>query len=413
MASKWQFRHAGPIYIAQLCAALMPLVVAPVVIRSLGLEVFGLYATLMTASQLGLIISEYSFDAVGPRILAESRSSNSHTYCAVLSAKLPLICIGAIFGAISFYLIAGELPNTLEFVGISFVIMGSALLSPWFLIATGKIYFYSFLIGGARIVSAFTIILSTLVMKDSGIDGSWIFVMYATPVLLTGCLVLYQTNERPFAIRRNRHGIALLRHGFPAFLGTSAISIQNMFGQFIIGLVAGPVNLGVYNAIDRPARTLSASLKPIFQTLYPHVVALHRADPAEAQRFIYTSFGIAAALGVPVLLFCALFSKDIIGLIYGADLLEYHFLFVIIVAWLFIGVLNNFAGIQGLQATGRDKVYSAGMWLSLLIAIVGSFSSIGLTPYSFYVATSIAAGELAALTVYLAVMWRANARCSQ
>ena len=397
-------------YVAQACAALLPLVVAPIVIRTFGLEVFGAYASLMAATQFGLIISEYSFDAVGPRILLQGQGRDEPIYELILSAKLPLMLVGSVGAGASFFLFTGQFPNLIGFVSIAALVIGTAALSQWLLIATGRILLCSILIGGARLLSAFAIVLSAIFLRDSDIDGTKLFAMYAAPVALAGFIVFFVVSRRPRHIIPNHRAFALLRDGFPAFLGASAVSIQNIFGQFIVGFVAGPVSLGIYNAIDRPARMLSASLKPIFQTLYPYAVKLHQTDPRKAIRFNSSSLLVAAVLGTPVVALCALFSETIVGTIYGPAMIGHHHLLAIIVSWIFLGILNNFVGIQGLLAAGKDKAYSGGMWLSLLVALIGSFVFMESEPYSHYVASSIAIGELTALALYSAILWGSNAR---
>lgn len=406
---KWKFSQAAPIYAAQLCAGLMTLIVAPVVIRTLGLEIFGVYASLVTASQMGLIISEYSFDAVGPRLLADRPSADTKIYHEVLAAKLPTMLAGIGFGMMIFSLITGNLPNAFDMTSIALLMGGTALLSPWFFIATQRTVLYASLFGGARIFSAVAIVLSIVVMERDALDGSVIFALYAMPIGIVGCVALYFTSRNGYTTRFGLENLRLLKHGIPAFLGTSAISIQNIFGQFIIGLVAGPSSLGIYNAMDRPARILSSTLKPIFQTLYPHVVRLHKEDPDEAWRFNLANVRLAAILSLPVLVICAIFSEPIIALVYGDELVEYHRLLPIIIAWIVLGILNNFVGIQALQAAGRDKVYSLGMWLSVAIAVTGSLLSIAATPYVYFVAASVVAGEFAAFLIYSFVILRSNA----
>jgi O-antigen/teichoic acid export membrane protein len=406
---KWKFSQAAPIYAAQLCAGLMTLIVVPVVIRTLGLEIFGVYASLLTASQIGLIVSEYSFDAVGPRLLADQPSTATETYHKVLAAKLPTMIAGIALGLVTYRLITGNLPNAMDATGIVFVIVGMALLSPWFLIATQRTVLYASLVGGARVFSTVAIVLSAVFLQRDKVDGSTIFALYALPIGIAGFVSIYITARDGFTLKVTSENLRLLKHGFPAFLGTSAISIQNIFGQFMIGLIAGPSSLGIYNAMDRPARFLSSTLKPIFQTLYPHVVRLHKEDPEEAWRFTFANLRLAAIFLLPVLVICTIFSKSIIAFVYGDEMVEYHRLLPIIVAWISLGILNNFLGIQALQAAGRDKIYSLGMWLSLAIAITGSLLSIAATPYVYFVAASIVAGEFAALLIYSVVVSRSNA----
>lgn len=409
MSRKWRFNQAAPIYVAQLCAALMTLIVAPIVVRNLGLEIFGVYASLLTASQMGLIISEYSFDAVGPRLFAERPSQGTKIYYEVIVAKLPTIFAGIGFSITTLVLITGKLPSILDIVNLAFVIVGTAMLSPWYFIASQRTMLYASLVGGARIFSTVAVLLSIFFIKTGTLDGSAIFSLYAMPIGIAGCAAFYLTSRTGITISFDLGSLQLLKQGLPAFLGSSAISIQNIFSQFIIGLVAGPSNLGIYNAIDRPARILSSTLKPIFQTLYPHVARLHKEDPEEARRFNLSNLRFAAIMLTPVLVISTIFSEPIIVNVYGEQLTEYHHLLPIIIAWLVLGILNNFVGIQALQAAGRDKVYGLGMWLSLTIAVVGSVIFLTAKPYAYFVAGSVLAGEFAAFLVYSVVMLRTNA----
>jgi PST family polysaccharide transporter len=177
-------------------------------------------------------------------------------------------------------------------------------------------------------------------------------------------------------------------------------ALQNVLASLLIGVFSGPVALGAYNAIDRIARTASAALKPIFQTLYPHMALLHKKDRLNAKRVMTKYLVIVIVLILFVISLSVPISKYLIYYIYGSKLISYSSLLIILLVWLSFGIINNMIGIQGLLASGRDVEYTIGIWICVITSIVTGLLSVGKQDFIYWVGASVALGELLALIYY-------------
>lgn len=404
----WSLLSASPIYIAQTIAAIMPLVIAPIIIQKLGIEVFGVYSSLLIVSQVSLIISEYSFDALGPRLIAKSQltPSNPHKtlYLKVLIAKVPLSLVGLLLGIIASRIILGRMPGLGEVTGISLMIVGTAFCGSWYLLSTNKIFYLAALIIGSKISSI--IIISAFIYTSESIEPYMLFLATVVPWSVGGIIVAFKTMPRV-----NNYtdlllpSLRLIKQGRVAFLGSLGGAAQNIVGALLVGTFSGPSSLGVYNAIDRIARTLSAGLKPIFQTLYPYMAKLSATQRGLARRKLVLFTRISVISGVIAYIFFDYTGLYMLTVFYGRDVASYHWLLNILIMWLIFGVLNNFIGIQGLLASGRDHEYGIGMWSGLLSTVFIGLYGVGGENYIYWVGLSVALGEVVSFTINSYSYW--------
>ncbi|WP_148872425.1 oligosaccharide flippase family protein, partial [Serratia marcescens] len=78
---------------------ILPLLIIPLLVRVLGVELFGTYILILTVIQYFIIASEYGFNLTATRKIAiniESKQSVSKFFFAVISAKLLIAGIGVI-----------------------------------------------------------------------------------------------------------------------------------------------------------------------------------------------------------------------------------------------------------------------------------------------------------------------------
>lgn len=398
----WSIFSAAPIYLSQIFSALLPLIIAPLVIKKYGLGVFGHYAALLTISQLVLVLSEYSFDIIGPRLIKKNSNNirlYKKIYTQVLKAKVSLIvlCLPLVF--VVSHIILRRPPELSEFLGHVCMLIGTATFAQWYLISTEKTWFLSWLIIFARAATIFFVLFYLVLGID--LKAGTLYLLHAVPWALIGLVVLasnIQSNNRNF------DGVptvyALLKHGGNAFVANSGGAIQNTLGAFFVGAYAGTVMLGVYSAIDRVARTVSAALKPIFQTMYPHMISVYAHNPILHRRRIGVYIKWFVAFNLLMLTLTAFYGDTLLKYIYGSEVAEYSSLLTILVLWLCFGIFNNILGIQGLLPKGKDRQYSAGIWACVLVTVIISMSTNGFYNYIYWVGAAICFGEMAAFLIF-------------
>lgn len=386
---------AIPLYFAQAASALLPIVIAPVIVRSSGLDVFGQFSSVLVAMQIGLIISEYSFDLIGPRLVAaagERQSAGSmKVYASILIAKIPLGLLGAIAAALVAAVLLRRIPTCVEIASIAMVVSGTAMYASWFHIAIGQTTRLAFLIATGRLATFIWIIL--FIWEYGEIAPDVALVAYSLPWFLVGALI-FVANHRSFESVSWLNSVRLLRTGWIAYLGIAAGALQNILGTLLSGLFYGSEALGVVTAIDRLAKLVTAVLKPVFQVLYPKMVRLHRDNMRVASALVWRCVRWCFGMSLVAMLLACWKGGAALMFIYGEGFGDQRNILVVIVAWLAIGIQNNLVGIQGLLAAGQDRGYTKGILAGTVIALVGGVLSGALDLGLASILGSVILGEL-------------------
>lgn len=403
--SRWSMRSAAPIYVSQAVSALMPLVIAPLIVRHLGLESFGVYAALLVAAQIAFIICEYSFDALGPRLLADGALADAtqprQVYFDIFLAKLLLSLIAVPMAcAVASFSIKRPVSG-LETLGMALITVGNAAQANWFHISMGRSVLVALLTIVGRLCT-FAISLGLILFAGGGTPDLH-FIALAVPWFIGGVTaMLVQRPDWSSLDKARSRAITTLRLGRAAFVGNLASAFQNVVATTMLGLFGGPASLGTYSAVDRLARTASAALKPIFQTLYPVMSKLHREQPAAARKKLGTIAKYLSLASVVLVATSFFWSGPVLSLIYGPALSTHGFLLTLLLLWVCAGTINNFLGIQGALASGDDITYSRTLWLALGVTLTIGLATHGLDHYPYWVAAATVAGELLAVGIFAA-----------
>lgn len=413
MRSKWSLRSALPIYAAQAASAFLPLVLAPLIVRHTGVASFGEYATLWLASQIASLVSEYSFDAVGPRLLSETAPSGVEAqhgiYASVLTAKMLLLLISVPLGYAIAAITLGRHLTLGETTGIACLVFGIAAQANWYHISLGRPLVVAYLTITSKAVTAAGSLY--LVYVTGGGSPEAHFLALALPWFIAGLTVSVSQDYR--GLRAGimiQEAFAHLQRGGAAFAGNSAAAIQNVLGASLIGMFDGAASLGTFSAIDRIARSASACLKPIFQTLYPFMTRLHIEQPEIAQSKILTLVRATCLAGMLILALSFTWADAFLTILYGSQMSGHGLLLTMLVGWLIVGTVNNLLGIQGLLASGRDVEYSRGSWAALIIYVCASVLSRDQPRYPYWIAGAAILSELCATAMFLHSTFRRHGK---
>ena len=389
------------VYVSQGVGALFPLLVAPLIVRSSGLAEFGVYAILLMCAQGGALISEYSFDAYGPRLISSRGGcslSASESFWDILAVKLVLIPFAVLAAIVAAgVLVSGEMGWAVA-IGIVLHVASVAAQAQWHLLSTNQPY----LLAAASIVSRLFSLAAIVVLLKVGSGGAVAFFVATCAGACFGAVVAVAFNRHIRGGIRLVPRMEMLIAAAPAFIGVAGSFVQNFVGQAIAGSIGGPSGAGAFAAVDRIARGLSAGLKPIFMVSYPRMARMHVEEPVRGRRLVL-QVAVCWLLISPIVVFLAVaFGDELLLALYGQVMSGHETLLAILVGWLCIGILNNVLGIQGILASGWDRQYASAMWLGILAAVTSGLVlhlQLGL-PGAMIAALSVLAGEVAIAAYY-------------
>jgi PST family polysaccharide transporter len=367
---------AFPLYLAQFFSAMLPLLLAPLIIKEAGISVFGAFSGYLLVIQISQMLTDYSFDILGTRTLAEKNLNAKVVYTSILFAKLLLLIGFGVITILVFWMLFKRYPHYYELILIATAVIGNIMSAPWFLIYNGRTKLLACVIGFSKVS---TLLLSFIYIYSKPVEyeNEMFLFLFALPSFIFGCLISIKyltTRSINFKL-----SLYFIRTGFQVFIAKFASNIQNMAPSLLVGAFTNVDTLGVYTAIDRVSRFLSATLKPVLSVLYPENVKAFIQGFDVGHRRVVVQLKIFSAIGLIFTTVSVLLADQILIFIYNDIVADKSILLTLLMCWLTIGLVNNAIGIQGLLAYGKDKYYSKililGAIVSLALAMIASMQA--------------------------------------
>jgi polysaccharide transporter, PST family len=291
--------------------SLVPLLLIPHIVKTIGLSEFGGLAVALAAAGFGTVVVQYAFQLSGPRQLTLIAEGDSPTavVCRIGSAKLVLLGLVllvtlalAVLAALADYRVSG--PQTLLLVVIP---LATALNTAWHLQTAGHF----------TLVSALAIVGATLALGAGFLgvrDAEPSAVLLASVALCIGSLwtgfatlvaSVRLLRREPLDQRISwRSPWVELRDGVPLFGSQFVASLYGASGPLVIGALIGLEQAGAFAAVERASGAVVGALLLTHTAAYPKLVRLYREDPAGYRKLIRLVVGLyvaaAAVLAVAI-----------------------------------------------------------------------------------------------------------------
>ena len=247
-------------------------------------------------------------------------------------------------------------------------VVGTAVFPVWFFQGIEQMKYVTAAHSSARLL---TVPALFLLVRHSDHYVRAAVVQGAVPVL-AGILVA------PVLWKRLRHGFyrptlaeigSVLRDGWSAFVANSALVFNAAATITVLGLVAGPTEVGYYSAADKVIRALSALLNPVTQALYPHLNSLRTHAPhriAGLMRRSYFWIGLPA-LAVSVATFTL--ARPVGLALWGHGFVRSVVVLRCLSPLPFLLALVNLIGIQTLLVLGLDSLVSRAVFACAIVNV--------------------------------------------
>ncbi len=254
---------------------LFPIVSAPYLIRVIGIQKYGLWATASALLTYFQMITDYGYNLSATREVSLNRHDRqqvSRIFSETMGVKLLLFCLSlalmlALTGGIPalrrefwFYLAA--------FAGL----LGSVIFPVWLYQGLEEMRYITYLQLAAR--SAVLLLLFVLVKRQS--DYMTYAVLNSAASIAAGGASLWLAMGH-FGIRYSSPTLAemgaSLKRGWYIFASTFSVNMYVSSNVLILRLVADEAAVGYYYVAERCVVALRSMASTIFQAIYPHVCA--------------------------------------------------------------------------------------------------------------------------------------------
>lgn len=379
---------------------IIPLLVWPYLMVTLGAEAFGILGFALSFCQFLTLIVDYGFNITATRKVALSENQNelNRIVAETMSTKILLLLLTALI-VLGFVAIPKFTPYRIAVFLMFGMVLGNTFTLQWLYQGLKKIRIVSIVIALCRIL----IFPLTFWLVKSADHLYLAIAIQSATYLLSGLIMVLITWRKRIASYCKPSWKAIcfnLKDSLPIFVSTATSSIYAMLFIVILGYCVSPDEVGRYSAVEKVMRVgCYTILMPTLQAFYPRISQIAQQDKTEAQRFIRIItciletvmflFGIALFFGAPYL--TTFLGKDYEGT---------ERLFKIMA---FIPMLISLGGINGqlgLMAVGKDgdkqmfrNVYIAAATIALI--------AIGLS--APFLSAYIAAGILLAVEAFVAI----------
>lgn len=341
---------------------LVPLLVAPYLIRVVGLEKFGLIAFSLSFSAYFSAVINYGFNITATRDI--SRLRNDLKQVSLIYNRV-LISIGflAISSGLIFAFLISYVPKLSNdfwlFAGAFFLTVMQSALPTWFFAGYERMGFIATL--GAA--SKLAYIASLFVFINSPDDYIYVNFLYGVSALVTLLLSVILVRYY-FGVKFVRVSfpeiVETLQSGFSVFVMQMAPALYNNSSVFILGLTASPAAVGIYSAAMKIVEVATTVGRIAANVFLPYISA-DLGRHSEFSRLMFLVGSLITAL-------LMVFSSQISIFLYG----ESGASIGVYLKWLSLGVFLGFMylvyGVNYLTLVGKERVAAI---ISLIVSILG------------------------------------------
>ncbi|TMN33195.1 flippase [Pseudoalteromonas sp. S2755] len=399
-------RNVFSLSVLQALNYALPLVTIPFLLRTLGVESYGVLAFLNATITLFIIVIDYGFNLSATRRISICRhdlSKVSNIYSAVMTAKclLILLCLLAAFILTLLTERYGE--HQLLFFACFGVAVGHGLFPVWLYQGMEEMKYITYL----NVLSKVTFTILIFLFVSSSEDIILVPIFTALGAIFVSFISLYIVKEK-FGIYTVKPSFISMKNEFEEgahiFFSNVSSSIYTTCAPIILGVYSSSTIVGYYSAAEKVIMAVRGLFSPISQAMYPFIS--RKVENNKQNTFTVLVYYTASSFLFMLLLSsCVYLFSDLISFIILGEESETVVKYLKIMSFLpLIVVLSNIVGLNVMLNYNMKKEFSFiilfGALTSLLLSFifVPSFSGTGTA--SILVVTELVVLFLMAFTVW-------------
>jgi len=308
----------------QVINYLLPLLLIPYLIQSLGMEGFGIYSFIFAIATYGIKFADYGFDLSATYHISVHKGNFTKVneiFSSVLFIKFSLAIVFLLLLTFSIFNFE-KLYQYKEMLFLSYgMLLGNILLPLWYFQGIEKMRFIMYLNGLLKL-SLFVLIL--LFIKEPT-DISLLMLLHSITSIIIGILGLYiaikHFNVQLIPIRK-KDILFYLKDGWYIFTSKIAVEFYSTSSTIIAGLFVSPLVLGYYALSVKIMAAIGNLFDPITRVAYPYLVGLYANSNGD---FIYRNKQLSIVILIimlPVSLLIFIFAPEIIKIVTGKTAID-------------------------------------------------------------------------------------------
>lgn len=352
---------------------ILPFITIPYLIKTVGVENYGLTVFAQTLVLYFQLFVDYGFDYTGTQTIAVNRDDQkklSHILTCILSLKFIL----SIVAFIVFVAMIWITPAFREFGPVYLlsygILLGNVLFPSWFFQGMERMKYITIINVVIKLLATAAIFLLIKVKSDYVYIPAIYAVGYMIAALAGITFAFAKFGLRPVRISFSDFKAQLV-DGYHIFISTLGISVYRMANPIILGLLFNNSVVGYYSIAEKVIKALQSVTNPLSQALFPFLSK--KMSTINLREKISVIHKVALYYLGPLVvttLLVFLFSDEITFLLLKARNSPSGFNLKIMSVVILFGCLNFLYGIIGLINLGEKRFFSFAVLIAGLFSIV-------------------------------------------
>nr|WP_314546164.1 oligosaccharide flippase family protein [uncultured Empedobacter sp.] len=328
--------------ILQVLNSFFYLLIYPFLIRTLGLESYGLFVFATSITTYFVFLVNFGFDLPATKAIAlnvDDKTSLQKTLSCVFTAKFYLFLL-AIIVLIVLILTVPIFKNNYQLFLISFSQIISFVFFPqWYFQAIQKMKIVTYIQLGFKLLSLPVIFLIIKNATDLNIYASIVSLSSILGGIVAFIIINFKHHLRISFVSYNELKI-WFKDALPFFLSTSAGVFKEQSVIIILGSFFGMKEVAIYDLASKIITIPRTLFTSINGAIFPKLI--HNIDKTKIKKLI----NIESLISLSVIFFITLFGKWVVEFMGGKDMLLAYplaiLLSVTVMTWLVVGAYINF-----------------------------------------------------------------------
>jgi PST family polysaccharide transporter len=366
--------------VLQLFSYIFPLLTIPYLVRILGIEYFGLISFAGAIIGYFVIMTQYGFELTAVKEVSINKNDKTkltEIFSSVMTIKFLLLVITfIILVLVTLFFEKFEFEKIVYFLTFGMVI-GDVLFPRWFFQGIEQMKYITYINVTSRIV--FTALIFVFVTTKE--DFYIVPILNSLGVIVGGVYSIYFIYKKfniKFQLQPLEKIKFYIKDSWHIFISHMGINLYTNALTIILGFFAPLSVVGYYSAAEKLIRAVISLSRPIYQTVYPHIMSLMKESEVKALVFIRRVIIYSFIFSIIVSGLIFVLSDFIVSLLYGENFeLTILLLKLLSVLPIIVG-LSNITGVQVMMAYDFKKEFSK------IIVIIGFLSLLISIPLGYY-----------------------------
>ncbi|MFC3862721.1 oligosaccharide flippase family protein [Deinococcus antarcticus] len=350
----------------EIFSMVLPLLLLPILARSLGAAEYGKYVLVQAAATLSSLIIEYGFNLSGTRLLIKSESQSEIQKIAsdIFGAKL-MLSIVLLMITVIFHLF-GLAPSLDHFLTIILLTsLASGWLPMWYFQGTSRLPKYGVIDMSFRFLTVVAMFIFVRHPKDLYLALYINAFGILISSLVNNLIVLKEVGSMKLNVRNSLSALLAAR-GMAIYRAISYSS--GSINTLILGALTSTHAVASYAGADKLATGARFFITPFNQVFFGRVTANRNSLKAAAREF-KISLIVLLLTSLPIIAFGSLISQDIVRIFLGNDFGGTERLLKYFLMTTPLYVISATLGLQWMIPMGHDRVYNTLLISSNIIGI--------------------------------------------